>query len=213
MSNKYFELYLIRHGKTKATEKNLYCGNTDLPLSKKGRKELIKIREAYPIYQGYFSSGMLRCNETLEIICEGKGNGLEFGLVPLLKELNVGIFDMKSYEDLKENSEYIKWINDKTGDYKPVGGESKNNFYRRVNMGFLGLTARIMQEGYKSAVCITHGGVIVAIMQGLLAAPGSHKSFREWQPEPLSGYKLTHNGEEGYSQFEIFEPSSESVYK
>ena len=30
-------IYLIRHGKTEANEKHLYCGSTDLPLSEKGR--------------------------------------------------------------------------------------------------------------------------------------------------------------------------------
>ncbi|MCL2566171.1 MAG: histidine phosphatase family protein [Defluviitaleaceae bacterium] len=205
MSNKHFELYLIRHGKTRATEKKLYCGNTELSLSGNGRRELQKYRASYPICQGYFSSGMTRCNETLEIILTDESR-LEIGILPLLKELNVGIFDMKSYEDLKENSEYIKWINDKTGDYKPPAGESKNAFYGRVNMGFLSLTARIIQAGYKNAICVTHGGVIVAIMQGLFANFNSNKNFREWQPEPLGGYKLIHSGEEGYSHFEVFEP-------
>ena len=33
-------IYLIRHGRTEANEKWLYCGSTDLSLSEKGRKEL-----------------------------------------------------------------------------------------------------------------------------------------------------------------------------
>jgi alpha-ribazole phosphatase len=33
-------IYLIRHGKTEANEKHLYCGSTDLPLSNVGRAEL-----------------------------------------------------------------------------------------------------------------------------------------------------------------------------
>lgn len=33
-------IYLIRHGKTEANEKRLYCGITDLPLSEAGRDEL-----------------------------------------------------------------------------------------------------------------------------------------------------------------------------
>ena len=31
-------IYLIRHGKTEANEKHLYCGSTDLPLSDVGKK-------------------------------------------------------------------------------------------------------------------------------------------------------------------------------
>ena len=37
-------IYLIRHGKTKANERRLYCGSTDLPLSLVGREELSRIR-------------------------------------------------------------------------------------------------------------------------------------------------------------------------
>jgi hypothetical protein len=37
-------VYLIRHGKTEANEKWLYCGSTDLPLSQKGREELTEIK-------------------------------------------------------------------------------------------------------------------------------------------------------------------------
>ena len=33
-------IYLIRHGKTKANEKHLSCGCTDLPLSNAGKEEL-----------------------------------------------------------------------------------------------------------------------------------------------------------------------------
>ena len=36
-------VYLIRHGKTEANEKRLYCGSTDLPLSEKGREELNRL--------------------------------------------------------------------------------------------------------------------------------------------------------------------------
>lgn len=34
------KLYLIRHGKTEANERHLYCGSTDLPLSNAGIREL-----------------------------------------------------------------------------------------------------------------------------------------------------------------------------
>ena len=32
-------IYLIRHGKTEANERHLYCGSTDLPLSDAGIAE------------------------------------------------------------------------------------------------------------------------------------------------------------------------------
>ena len=193
-----FELYLIRHGKTMANEKNLYCGFTDLPLSKAGKKEIRKFKDKgiYTPCDAYYTSGMIRCNETLEIIA-GKDSGFE--KIDLLKEINVGLFEMKSYEDLKAVKEYIAWISDKTGNFKCPGGESRTMFYQRVSMGFLGLTQRIMKNEHSAAMCVTHGGVIVAIMEGLF---GNKKNFYDWQPKPGEGYKLIHMGESGYVNYE-----------
>ena len=194
-----FELYLIRHAKTIANEKNLYCGSTELPLSRAGKKELRKNKEkgVYTLCDAYYTSGMARCNGTLEIIA---GKDTPFEAIGLLKEINVGVFEMKSYEELKTNREYLAWINDKTGNFKCPSGESKNMFYQRVSMGLLGLTQRIMKNEYNTAMCVTHGGVIVAIMEGLF---GHSKKFYDWQPELGLGYKITHMGEAGYTSYEV----------
>ena len=84
-------VYLIRHGKTEANEKRLYCGSTDLPLSEKGREELNRLN--YEIKNVRFlTSGKLRTNETLKIL---------FGDVPYeenprFREVDFGIFEVHS---------------------------------------------------------------------------------------------------------------------
>ena len=56
-------IYLIRHGKTEANEKHLYCGSTDLPLSNAGREELQNIH--YDVNDVHFlTSGMKRTSLT-----------------------------------------------------------------------------------------------------------------------------------------------------
>ena len=56
-------IYLIRHGKTEANERRLYCGSTDLPLSEGGRAELMGIH--YDIQNVRFlTSGMKRCKRS-----------------------------------------------------------------------------------------------------------------------------------------------------
>ena len=47
-------IYLIRHGKTEANEKHLYCGSTDLPLSEAGRGELQGVHYEITVEQGGF---------------------------------------------------------------------------------------------------------------------------------------------------------------
>ena len=102
-------IILIRHGKTIANEQHLYCGSTDLSLSEAGRNALQGKTVEVPENCRYFSSGMKRANETLELL---------FGPVPYeicreLREVDFGSFEMKSYDQLKEDPAYIAWI---TGD-------------------------------------------------------------------------------------------------
>ena len=54
------KLYLIRHGRTEANEKWLYCGSTDLPLSESGMKLLENIHYDVPENCVFMTSGMLR---------------------------------------------------------------------------------------------------------------------------------------------------------
>ena len=51
-------IYLIRHGRTEANEKWLYCGWTDLPLSDGGRAQLRELADegGYRKYLSYFLS-------------------------------------------------------------------------------------------------------------------------------------------------------------
>lgn len=53
-----FSLTIVRHGNTLATEKNLYCGITDLNLTIKGKKEILtfKNRNVYHTCDIFFTS-------------------------------------------------------------------------------------------------------------------------------------------------------------
>ena len=99
-------LYLIRHGRTEANEKWLYCGSTDLFLSESGAEELKKIKYNVPKNAIFLTSGMNRTEQTLKIL---------FGDVPhkidrRFREVDFGVFEMKSYESLKEQMDYQAWI-------------------------------------------------------------------------------------------------------
>ena len=169
-------IYLIRHGKTVANEQHLYCGSTDLPLSDGGREELHSMR--YDITpERFVTSGMKRTDETLRIL---------FGNVPFyvdsrFREVDFGSFEMKSYDQLKEDPAYQAWL---TGDNEanvPPGGESGIQMTRRVLEAF-----REIPDG---TALITHGGVIAAIMASLFPAEGKHRY--QWQPPNGHGYEIS----------------------
>ena len=166
-------IYLIRHGKTEANEKWLYCGSTDLPLSEKGREELSRIH--YDIKNVRFlTSGMKRTNETLRIL---------FGDVPCeedprFREVDFGIFEMYSYEELKDTPDYRTWCTGNNEANVPPGGESGLQMKLRV--------VEALSEIKEDTALICHGGVIAAIMEHLF--PEENKTRYDWQPKNGCGY-------------------------
>ena len=88
-------IYLIRHGKTEANERRLYCGSTDLSLSEAGKAELRNLH--YDIQNVRFlTSGMKRCNETMELLFPG----IPYEIDPRFREVDFGAFEMHSYPDV-----------------------------------------------------------------------------------------------------------------
>ena len=168
-------IYLIRHGRTEANEKWLYCGSTDLPLSEKGREEIREIHYDIPNVR-FLTSGMKRANETLEIL---------FGDVPYavdsrFREVDFGIFEMRSYYEIQDMPEFQAWL---TGDNEanvPPEGESGLQMKQRVIEAF--------SEIREDTVLVCHGGVIAALMAHLF--PEENKSRYDWQPQNGKGYCL-----------------------
>ena len=171
-------IYLIRHGKTEANDKRLYCGSTELSLSQTGRAELEQLHYDMKNVR-FLTSGMKRTNETLQTL---------FGDVPFevdsrFCEVDFGIFEMHSYEELKDTPDYQAWL---TGDNEanvPPHGESGAQMRERVLAAF--------SELREDTCVIAHGGVIAAIMEHLF--PSEHKNRYEWQPKPGRGYAITEN--------------------
>ena len=176
-------IYLIRHGKTEANERRLYCGSTDLPLSEGGRAELKELR--YDIRNVRFlTSGMRRANETLELLF----GAVSYDTDHRLREVDFGTFEMRGYEELKDDPSYQSWI---TGDNErnvPPRGESGAQMTQRV--------LEALSELYDDACIVTHGGVIAAIMAHLFPEAGKHRY--QWQPKNGHGYIIA-DGK--YSEF------------
>ncbi len=174
------KIVLIRHSMTIANEKHIYCGKTDLPLSENGIAEIKRLKSLniYPSADLVITSGMKRTDETAKIIY-----GRIDKIVPSLREFTFGEFELKGYEDLKEDENYLNWIMDKTGDVCCPDGECKNDFTNRVFDGFNDI---ISEFNHKEMIAIiTHGGVISALMEKLF-----NEDFFEIKPEPGRGYLI-----------------------
>ena len=146
-------LVLIRHGRTRANEEHLYCGSTDLPLSENGRRELDTLRNSfsYPAAEGFrfFTSGQLRTEQTLELIYGPK----DHLSLPGIREMDFGRFEMRSYEQLKNDGDYLAWIGGDNEANLAPGGESGFLMRERVLK-----VARTILDAGEDAVVISHGG-------------------------------------------------------
>ena len=171
-------IYLIRHGKTAANEQHLYCGSSDLALSPTGREALKNLSYEVGKFR-YVTSGMLRTEQTLKALFGDVPHRIE----PDFREIDFGIFEMKSYEMLKDDPAYQAWLSGDNQANTPPGGESGNAMTERVLTAFRSLS--------EDTVVITHGGVIAAIMESVFPQEG--KNRYQWQPEPGHGYKITDN--------------------
>ena len=169
-------IYLIRHGKTEANEKHLYCGSTDLPLSEAGKQELCKLNYEIPNVR-FLTSGMKRTNETLNVLF----GDVPFDTDPRFREVDFGVFEMHSYEQLKDTLAYQTWLAGDNNANVPPKGESGAQMKERVLAAF---------SAIKEDTCIiTHGGVIAAIMMHLF--PEEERNLYQWQPKPGQGYRIS----------------------
>ena len=171
-------IYLIRHGKTKANEKHLYCGSTDLSLSDGGKEELRSAHYAIKNVR-FLISGMKRANETLRILF----GDVPYEVDPRFREVDFGIFEMHSYEELKDTPEYQAWLTGDNDANIPPQGESGEQMNARVLNAF--------SQTKEDTCIITHGGCIAAIMEHLF--PGEGKNRYEWQPKNGCGYIIRGN--------------------
>lgn len=167
------KLFLLRHGLTEANERHLYYGRTDLPLSEAGRAALCACT-APPAVVRYFTSGLLRTEQTLEILC----GSVPHTVLPGLREMDFGTFEMKSYMELKGNPDFQRWCEGDNEANRCPGGESANKVTQRA----LAALAPILADG-SDTLCVTHGGVIA----GVLAHWFGGNRF-DWTPQPGCGY-------------------------
>ena len=203
------KIVLIRHGITVGNEQHMYYGSTDVSLSKRWMHLLEKQRDEglYPVSEDaqYFTTGMLRTEQSLEIIY-GKQ---EHEVIEALRELDFGEFEMCTYEQLNSVPEYQQWITAEDTKTAPRGCESIEVFTKRIRKGFDELKVKNElymlklrnHEKQAMTICICHGGVISGIMDYIW--PGEHKNFFEWIPDPGHGYVLeVEDGSfTGYSKF------------
>ena len=169
---------LLRHGLTEANERKEYLGWSDSPLSEQGKMGMEQVKGYFSEYERIISSDLQRCIDTA---------GLLFPNVPVQKnaafrEMHWGRFEGKTYEELKEATDYQKWLESPMEAPVPAG-ESYPVFSKRVELGW----KKLCNEEFTNIAIVTHGGVMRELL--VRYAP-EEKSFWDWDIPHGGGYQL-----------------------
>lgn len=127
-------ILLIRHGRTAGNlEKRYIGGQSDEPLCPQGISELLEYRKRgyYPAVDQVCSSDMRRCLETAHLIYGSQETAVFFGL----RECDFGLFEGKSYEQLKNCRSYQYWL-DSGGTIPFPEGEDPGRILPAFTTGF-----------------------------------------------------------------------------
>ncbi len=181
---KTFKIHLIRHGSTDANAAGMYIGNrTDLPLSPEGVRELGELRNMieYPDIERLYTSPMLRCRQSANIIYPG----FEPHIIDELTEYDFGEFEGKTAAQLEIVPEYLEWTSGKLD--APAGGESTVNFIKRQAFALNVIVRDMMQHDVTNAGVIMHGGAIMMLLANC-AVPRRHSV--EWTSDNGRGYSV-----------------------
>ncbi|HPD87859.1 MAG TPA: histidine phosphatase family protein [Oscillospiraceae bacterium] len=178
-------IYLSRHSATTGNLKKQYIGSTDEPLAPEGILLAQRAAVNMPKVGICYVSPMLRCRETAEILFPDA----EKRLVPDMKETDFGDFERKTYEEIKDDPAYQKWLDERGA---PPNGESWQHFYDRCTAAFLRIFGEAKGEGLEEIAFAVHGGVIMAVMSAF-ARP--QKEFYEYLLPNCGCYAVDTDGD------------------
>lgn len=151
------KVYLLRHGETVYNAQGRYLGRTDLPLSPKGRGELVQA-EVCP--ETVYVSPLRRTAETAGILFPGARQIA----IPDFREMDFGIFEGKSYRDMEDLPAYQKWVDGGCQGQIP-SGESMAAFSARTCAAFETVVNQALEAGGELLAIVAHGGTQMAVME------------------------------------------------
>jgi len=143
--------YFVRHGESEGNAAGRFTGQTDSPLTARGRQQAQAIADelASVRFDRIVSSDLSRTRDTAEAIA--KRQGLEVEVLPELREIDVGERTGKPFDEVRG---LPNWTDD--GFVAWPGGETLDRVITRV----LGVIERLVRESPgKTILIVGHGGV------------------------------------------------------
>lgn len=159
--------YLIRHGESTANRDGVYAGDTDVPLTETGRRQALALarRFASVPLDVIVTSPLQRAVHTAEAIAAGRG--LEVVVDPRWRELDLGLWEGRTYEAVarEDPAAFARWLEGGSEAAAP-GGESWAAMLERVGTAWEHWRRQI---GTGAIAFVTHTGPIRAMVAHALA--------------------------------------------
>ena len=167
-------LWLIRHAETDVSARGRFIGRTDVPLSTQGLVGAADLARAFDgeRIDAVVSSPSIRAMDTARVLA--RRFGMPVGTEPLLREIDFGDFEGRTFDELESRNPAIRDIwSGRTGTMRFPNGEDWDGFSRRVTGWFEGLD----RGADRSVLAFTHAGVTRAVIAHVLGI-GPDAMFR-----------------------------------
>ncbi len=152
------DLYFFRHGQTKGNKEKRYVGSTDESITNEAVQKLGFVNA--PNVDIVYSSPLKRCIQTSSIVFPNN----KIVIINEIKETDFGDFEYKNYEELKNNPNYILWL-ESGGKIAFPNGEKPEEFKNRCISAFNEIINNMIKNNYNKSAVVTHGGVIMAVFE------------------------------------------------
>ncbi len=154
---------LVRHAETTSNISGTWEGQTDSPLSDRGRLQIERLRDRMDGHRASLlvMSDLGRTRTTGEVIGIGE---------PLAewREFDLGAWDGMRPEDIKNRYPGVDRVRFGSVEFHPDRGERFSDFKARIRDAFDTVAARMDDDEH--AIVVTHGGVIQTIVGMLVGA-------------------------------------------
>jgi len=160
-------LLLARHGETGEQYAGRYIGTTDPPLSPRGRGEARRLASLLPTgLSRCLVSPLGRARETAALALIGREVRIE--VMEGLREVDFGRWEGLCFAEILDRDPLLvnDWQRDPLAFTFP-GGEHTLHFWQRVQEAMRTIVVQPEEE----ILVIAHGGVLRAMLCGLLALP------------------------------------------
>ncbi len=156
------KIYITRHGETEWNKAKKFQGHLDSKLTDKGRTQAMWLRDHLvdTHFDAVYASPSSRAYDTAVIVTGDRD--LPVQKVDKLMEINMGIMEAKTYEEVETNHNKLFhdfWKNPQT--YEPEGGETYHELTERAVASIEEIAAKHRGQ---NVLVVTHGGTLKAII-------------------------------------------------